>query len=218
MKIGVYIGSFNPFHLGHVKVIEYLKEQGFVDKIEVIPTGAYWDKNNLIDIKHRINMIKIYESKDVIVNDELNNIPYTYQILNLLKKKYPNDELILIIGDDNLPKFHLWKNYQEILNNKVLVLKRDNVNIEDTISYKVSPKSFIIVSDFKKLDISSTMIRSYLQEERYYDALNYLGIYVLMYIIENNLYGVFDVNKNDILGSKDNIIRDDCNRKKLIKR
>ena len=62
------------------------------------------------------------------------------------------------------------------------------------------------------------MIRSYLQEERYYDALNYLGIYVLMYIIENNLYGVFDVNKNDILGSKDNIIRDDCDRKKLIKR
>ena len=112
MKIGVYVGSFNPPHLGHMKVIDYLLKYDYVDKIEIIATGNYWDKNNLINIQDRINMLKFYESENIIINDELNDLPYTYQVLNRLKEKYENDELILIIGDDNLPKFHLWKNYQ----------------------------------------------------------------------------------------------------------
>lgn len=206
MKIGVYVGSFNPPHMGHMKVIEYLLENHYVDKIEVIPTGNYWNKTNLIDTIHRINMLKVYENKDVVVNDELNTLPYTYQVLDSLKKKYPSDELMLIIGDDNLPKFHLWKNYQEILENKVIVLRRNDINIKETISYQYNPNSFIMVNDFPKVDISSTDIRTYLQEGRLNEALPYLGLYALTYIVNHNLYDVFNKendNNFQILDSKE---------------
>ena len=63
MKTGVYVGSFNPPHLGHLHVINFLIDQKYVDKVIVIPTGNYWHKNNIIDIKHRINMLKFYKKK-----------------------------------------------------------------------------------------------------------------------------------------------------------
>lgn len=188
MKIGVYVGSFNPPHHGHINVINYLLNHNHLDKIIVIPTEAYWDKTDLIDIKYRIKMLKIYENDKIIIDDELNKLPYTYQVLNSLKEKYSNDELMLIIGDDNLPKFHLWKNYQEILENKVIVLKRNNININDTVAYNYSPNSFVIINDFLKIDISSTKVRSLLQEEDYKEVKKYLDNEVLDYIINNKLY------------------------------
>ena len=60
MRLGIYIGSFNPPHLGHKKVIDFLLEEDYVDKIIIVPTQNYWNKNNLIDIKDRINMLKFY--------------------------------------------------------------------------------------------------------------------------------------------------------------
>lgn len=194
MKIGIYVGSFNPPHLGHLKVINYLLENNYVDKVIVIPTGNYWDKQDLIDIKHRINMLKFYENDKVIINDELNNIPYTYQVLDLLSKKYPNDNLQLIIGDDNLPKFHLWKNYQEILKYQVIVLKRNDINTFDTIAYQNNRKQFILIKNFPKVNISSTIIRDYLNEKNS-NVIKYLNPNVLNYIIDNNLYNIRDTKR-----------------------
>lgn len=191
MKIGIYVGSFNPPHLGHLKAINYLLENSYVDKVIVIPTGNYWNKQNLIDIKHRINMLNFYENDKVIINDELNDIPYTYQVLDLLSKKYPNDNLQLIIGDDNLPKFHLWKNYQEILKYQVIVLKRNDINIHDTIGYRNNKEHFTVLNNFPKIDISSTIIRDYLSEKNS-NIIKYLNSNVLKYIIENNLYDIYD--------------------------
>ena len=165
-------------------------------------------------------MLKVYETINVIINSALNNLSYTYQIMNCLKEKYPNDELFLIIGDDNLPKFHLWKNYQEILNNQVIVLRRNDINIEDTVSYKLYSKKFVIVNDFPKIDISSTVIRKYLQVNRDYEASLYLGFYVLAYIVNHNLYGVnstISENKVNKLVCNIKSTKDDNVGKKLIK-
>ena len=73
MKLGVYVGSFNPVHKGHIKIINHLLDNNYVDKILVIPTGNYWDKNDLEDIRHRINMLKFYENKNIIFASRQNN-------------------------------------------------------------------------------------------------------------------------------------------------
>ena len=85
MKLGIYIGSFNPVHLGHIDVVNYLINNKIVDKILIVPTLNYWDKNDLIDIKHRINMLKLIENKKIKIDDKNNNYIYTYELMNKLK-------------------------------------------------------------------------------------------------------------------------------------
>ena len=84
MKIGVYMGSFNPVHKGHIKIINRLLDN-VLDKVIVVPTLGYWDKNNLIDIDDRISMLKLYENDRVIIDDRNNDIKYTYQLMRKLK-------------------------------------------------------------------------------------------------------------------------------------
>lgn len=183
MKLGIYVGSFNPVHKGHKYIIDYLLNKKVVDKIIVIPTGNYWDKQDLINIRDRINMLKFYENDKVIVNETLNEINYTYEILNELNKEYKKDKLYLIIGADNIPKFHLWKNVDEILQNKVIVLNRDNIDIDDYINKFKNKENFIVVKDFKKVNISSTQIRNNLEENK-----NLLDKKIYKYIKDNDLY------------------------------
>jgi len=183
MKIGVYVGSFNPVHIGHKYIMYYLLNNNHLDKIIVIPTKEYWDKSNLVDIKHRINMLKFYENEKIIINDYLNDYEYTYEILNTLKNENPNDELYLIIGADNIEKFHLWKNVEEILKHKVIVLNRNDVEIDKYINKFKQKNNFIDLKDFKKIDISSTKIRDNID-----NMSEYLDKKIFNYIIKNNLY------------------------------
>lgn len=184
MKIGVYVGSFNPVHKGHIDIINHLINKHYVDKIIVVPTLNYWDKIDLIDIKDRLIMLKFYENDEIIINDTLNSLPYTYQVLNELKKTY--QDLYLIIGADNLEKFHLWKNFDELLENKILVIPRNNINEEKYIKKFTRKEQFIVVKDFASNNISSTMIRHIIRhKEKIRDHLNKS---VINYIEKNNLY------------------------------
>lgn len=178
MKIGIYPGSFNPPHNGHIHVAKYLLENKYVDKILLLPTPNYWDKQNLEKINHRINMLKYYQQENIIIDNKHNNFPYTYQVLNSIKKDYKADSLYLIIGSDNLEKLHLWKNINQILNHKIIVLKRENKNI--TIPSKYQNK-LIIINDFNHIDISSTQIRKNINNK-------YLPKEIQKYIKNNNLY------------------------------
>lgn len=180
MRLGIYVGSFNPVHVGHIHVVNYLLENNHVDKILLLPTPSYWDKTNLLDMNDRINMLKVYENDKVIVDTKHNNYPYTYQVLNSLRKDYKDDELYLIIGSDNIEKFDLWEHVDEILENKVIVVKRDDTDIEKYTA-KFNTNNFIIVNEFKPIDISSSRIRN---NKDY----NYLDKEVYNYIKENNLY------------------------------
>lgn len=183
MRLGVYVGSFNPVHNGHIYIIDFLLNNNYLDKVIVIPTGDYWDKKDLIDIQDRINMLKFFESDRVIINDTLNNKPYTYEIMNILKEEYKEDELYLIIGADNIFKFHLWKNVSDILKNKVIVLNRDNIKVSDYVNKYKERDNFIIINDFKCIDISSTNIRKNIEKSK-----ESLDNKVYEYIIHNNLY------------------------------
>ena len=180
MKLGVYMGSFNPPHKGHIKVVNYLLDNKYVDKILIIPTLSYWNKTDLVNIDDRINMLKFYEN-DLIKVDTINNkYIYTYQLVNELKKEYPNDELLLIIGADNIIQFNKWKNYRKLLKNKIIVMNRDNIDINKYIE-KLNKDSFIVISNYPFIKVSSSQLRENLNSR-------YIDKEILNYIKKHHLY------------------------------
>ena len=179
MKLGIYVGSFNPVHIGHIDVVNYLIKEKYVDKVLIVPTLNYWNKFNLIDIKHRINMLKYFENDFIKIDTKNNKYIYTYELLNKLGKEY-DDELYLIMGADNIIEFDKWKNYKELLKYKIIVVNRNNIDINKYIK-KYNTNNFIVINDYKFIDISSTELRENLNSK-------YIDKKVLDYIKKNNLF------------------------------
>lgn len=180
MKLGIYIGSFNPPHKGHIYVVNYLLDNDVVDKVLIVPTENYWDKNNLVDINHRINMLKFYENESIMVDTKNNGYAYTYELMRKLSEDYYKDILYLVIGADNIINFDKWKNYKELLNYNIIIMNRDGINIEECIK-KYPEGNFIILKEFNPINISSTELRENLDNR-------YLDDKVIQYVKEHNLY------------------------------
>lgn len=176
MKIGVFVGSFDPVHNGHTNVMNYLINKKVVDKVLVIATGNYWNKQNLTDLDKRLDMLDLIKKDNIIIDKIHNNLKYTYQILNALKKENQNDEFYLVIGADNANTLYKWKRYDKIINNGIIVVGRDDIKINLKIN-----KLIYINKNFGS--ISSTKIRTNLN-----DFKIYLDDKVYDYIKRNKLY------------------------------
>lgn len=183
MKIGVFVGSFDPVHKGHINVINYLLDKKIVDKVLVIATLSYWDKNNITDLNKRLDMLDSIKKDNIIIDKKHNKIKYTYEILNSLKKENLNDEFYLVIGADNANTLYKWKCYKEILKQGIIVVGRDNIKID-----LKADKLIIINKNFG--NISSTKIRN---NTKLYKK--YLDENIYNYIKNNNMYS-FKNNKN----------------------
>lgn len=191
MRIGIFGGSFNPPHKMHLKMALELLEKNYIDKVIYVPTGSkYKYKTNLVEDKHRYNMLKLmvqgderfevsdYELKDYVV--------YTCESLAYFKEMYPEDEIYFICGADNLSYIDEWKNGLQLLKDyKILVVKRDGQNIEELLEKFKDYRKNILVTDIVPNELSSTFIRTRINEE---DVSEYLDKDVLEYIKENNLY------------------------------
>ncbi len=183
MKLGVYVGSFDPVHVGHIKVMDYLIENKYVDKIIMMATYDYWNKKTKANINARVDMLKLLKKDYLIVDDVNNKYKYTFQILDKLNKVYSEDELYLIISADNIITFKNWMNVNDILkNNKVIVMNRNNIDIKKYVDEFIQKDRFIIIQDYPFIDISSTRLRNKIDKK-------YLEESVYNYIIDNNLYG-----------------------------
>lgn len=188
MKLGVFIGSFNPVHKGHIKIANHLLKKDYIDKLLIIPTQNYWNKNNLINIQDRINMLKIFENKKIMINTKDNNIKYTYNLLKKLEKEYQKDELYLIIGADNILRFKEWKNYKKILKYNLIIVNRNKINIKIYLDKLGKKDKYIIVNDLKNIDISSSLIRKLIKENNLEKLQKIIDKKVLGYIKNKNLY------------------------------
>ena len=186
MKLGVFVGSFNPVHKGHVKIVNYILDNKYVDKVLIIPTGNYWNKTDLINIKDRINMLKCYESEKIIIEQDINNLKYTYEIMNALKNRYKDDELYLVLGADNIIKFNSWKNYKNLIKYKFIIYNRDNICVKKYLNDIGKNDGFLILCDAPVLNISSTKIRNNINNKQFINK--YLDKFVIDYINKNNLY------------------------------
>lgn len=122
MKIGLFFGSFNPIHIGHLIIANHLVEHSDLDKVwfVVTPHNPFKKKSTLLDNYQRLEMVyratKDYDS--LSPSDIEFNLPqpnYTINTLAYLEEKFPDYKFSLIMGEDNLKSFHKWKNYKLIL-------------------------------------------------------------------------------------------------------
>ena len=180
MNLGIYVGSFNPPHKVHIHIVKYLLENKIVDRVLIVPTGNYWNKNNLVDIKHRINMLKFYETENIKIDTVNNDYAYTYQLMRKLKEDYHDDVLNLIMGADNIINFDKWKNYQELLEYNIIIMNRDGIDINEYIK-KYPDGKFILLKNYQEINVSSSDFRNNIDKDC-------LDEKVYQYIKKNNLY------------------------------
>ncbi|MFK5878336.1 MAG: nicotinate (nicotinamide) nucleotide adenylyltransferase [Flavobacteriaceae bacterium] len=124
MNIGLFFGSFNPIHVGHLIIANHLAEFSDLDKVwfVVTPHNPHKKKSTLLADHHRLQMVNI--AVEDYPNLEVSNIEfdlpqpsYTVNTLMHTREKFPQHQFSLIMGEDNLKSFHKWKNYETILEN-----------------------------------------------------------------------------------------------------
>jgi nicotinate-nucleotide adenylyltransferase len=190
-EIGFFGGSFDPIHFGHINLALEIKEKLNLEKILFCPTFISPFKENapiFAKPEDRLEMLKL-AIKDIkgfeIIDFEIKNkkISYTVDTLYFLKKSYNN--LRLIITDDALQNFHLWKDYKEILKIAPLIIGTRSKVINDfkSLNLNLKPSSFVKTSIF---EISSTVIRDRLKKRLYIGHLT--AKEVLDYICNRGLY------------------------------
>ena len=190
MKIGIFGGSFNPPHNMHLNIALELIKNKYLDKVIYVPTGDSYNKNGLINFKDRLNMLNLMiENYDHLSISDIGNnkdYGYTYQTLDYFKKLNINDDIYFICGTDNLNEFNTWREYEYILKNyKLLVIRRNNDDIDEILKKYQEYKDSIIIAEVKSKVLSSTSIRENLKKNI---KDKNLDEEVYNYIKENDLY------------------------------
>lgn len=191
MRTGIYCGSFDPVHMGHVAIMAAALESGYIDKLVVVPTGNYWDKNGLADLEHRVNMLSFVIPDGVYIASDFSEYIWTNELFLAYGKKYGAEELVLILGADNLERFEEWKDYRSLLKYDFYIICRD-VYDEEYVRGRMLElgKSNYLISGQRGLPISSSFIRNNLHNVKL--LRGYVDDDVLAYIRVNHLYGCLD--------------------------
>lgn len=166
-KVGIFGGSFNPIHIGHTALANWIVEHGYVDEIwfVVSPLNPLKEASNLLDAQTRLDLVRLaigdYKKiKVCAIEFELPKPNYMYHTLEVLQEKNPTIDFQLIIGLDNWLVFPKWKNANQIIANyQILVYPRPGYNIGGDLL----PSNVHYLSDVPTLDISSTTIRKALR-------------------------------------------------------
>jgi len=164
MKIGLFFGTFNPIHVGHLIIANYIAEYSALDQVwfVVTPHSPFKKKNSLLDDRQRLEMVyratKDYPKlRQSDIEFKLHQPNYTVNTLAHLEERYPDNEFALIMGEDNLKSFHKWKNYQVILEmHDIYVYPRVSQGKVET-EFDEHPKIHHI--DAPIMELSSTFIR-----------------------------------------------------------
>ena len=191
MKIGLYFGTFNPIHIGHLIIANHFAEYSGLDQIWMVvtPHNPLKNKQTLLDDYQRLQLVFLAtedypESKPSDIEFKLSQPNYTVNTLAHLQDKHPNYAFSLIMGEDNLNSLHKWKNHEVILqNHEIYVYPRISSELENSI-YKTNPKVHII--DAPIVEISSTFIRENIKNKKNVRPL--MPEKVWEYIDHNNLY------------------------------
>lgn len=190
MKIGLFFGSFNPIHIGHLAIANYMVEFSDLNQVWFVisPHNPLKTKNTLLANHLRLEMVQIaLENNDNrfrVSNIEFGlPIPsYTINTLTHLKEKFSQHEFVIIMGADQLPTFHKWKNPEEIISSYCrYIYPRPGISEKEISTHKN-----IKLVDAPLFEISSSFIRQSIKEGK--DVRYFLPEKVYLYINNMNLY------------------------------
>ncbi len=196
MKIGLYFGTFNPIHVGHLIIANHMAEHSDLDQIWMVvtPHNPLKNKDTLLDDNQRLQLVIIATEdypkiKASDIEFKLSQPNYTVNTLVHLQEKFPQHEFSLIMGEDNLRSLHKWKNYEVILQNyAIYVYPRLDAkgHMGEVISSELKNHPRIHMIDAPIVEISSTFIRKNIKKGKNVQPL--LPPKVWEYIDHNNFY------------------------------
>ncbi len=191
MKIGLYFGSFNPIHVGHLIIANHLAEHTNLQQIWMVvtPHNPLKQKSSLLDDYQRLHLVNLATEdytkiKASDVEFKLPQPNYTVNTLAHLKDKYPQHEFSLIMGEDNLKSLHKWKNYEFILENHDIYVYPRISEEEAVLDLKNHQRIHKINAPI--VEISSTFIRESIKNKKNIRPL--VPEKVWQYIDHNNFY------------------------------
>lgn len=197
-SIGLYFGTFNPIHVGHLIIANHMVQNANLDQVwfVVTPQNPLKPKASLLADYHRLALVRI--AVDDNPNIEASSIEfdlpqpsYTIHTLVSLSEKYPEYDFTIIMGEDNLNTLQKWKNYEQILNNyAILVYPR--VESDENLSVNTESRSPLLdlenvtMIDAPLMKLSASFIRRSIKEGK--DVRYLLTEKVVKYIDEMNFY------------------------------
>ncbi len=189
MKVGLFFGSFNPIHVGHMVIANHMLAFTDLDKIwfVVSPHNPLKQKQTLLHERQRLQMVTLAigdnnKMKASNIEFKLPQPSYTINTLTYLKEKYPNNDFVLIMGSDNLDSFPKWKNYDEILKEyELYVYPRPGFK-----ENKFSDHKKVKIINAPLMELSSTVIRNAVKEKK--DIRYFLPSAVWEYLKEMHFY------------------------------
>lgn len=188
MNIGLYFGSFNPIHTGHLIIANHIVEHTQLDKIWFVlsPHNPLKESHTLLNEYDRLHLVELAiknNNKFRASNIEF-NLPkpsYTIDTLTYLREKFPLENFTVIMGSDSFQNLPRWKNYEQLIAQyKIIVYRRPGFEIADDVAKNIT------ILDAPLLEISSTHIRTQIKAGK---SIRYLAPdEVLDYIKENKYY------------------------------
>jgi len=200
MNTGIFGGTFNPVHKGHLIIAEEILVRKNLDEIIFVPSARppHKDNESIIDANLRLEMLKLatnrnnhFKTSDIEISRD--DYSYTLETMDIFSKKYPHKNLFFIIGSDSITNISTWKNAKELIAKfSFIIAERPDFNFtEKLIDQTPLPKS--LKNKLKKgivstplIDVSSTIIRNKCLNEESIDGL--VTPEVKGFIIDNGLY------------------------------
>lgn len=172
MKIGLFFGSFNPIHIGHLILANYILEHSDMNELwfVVSPQNPFKEKKTLLNDHYRLDMVELAIRKypKMRASDIEFHLPkpsYTIDTLAYLKEKYPHYSFALIMGEDNLEGLHKWKNADYLVDNhQIIVYPR--ISEESESESKYAQHKNIHKIDAPIIELSATEIRRMIKERK----------------------------------------------------
>lgn len=172
-KIGLFFGSFNPIHIGHLILANYILEKSDMEQLwfVVSPQNPFKEKKSLLMDYNRLDMVNLAlknypKMRASNVEFYLPKPSYTTDTLAYLKEKYPENTFALIMGEDNLKNLHKWKNAAYLVENNHIIVYPRKAALQESEAERTLKHENISLIDAPILEISATLIRTMIKENQ----------------------------------------------------
>ena len=200
MNIGLYFGTYNPIHVGHLIIANHMVDYTELDQVWLVvsPQNPLKNKASLLEDYHRLALVRVAIENNIKlkasnIEFDLPKPSYTIDTLTYIKEKHPEHSFSLIMGEDNLRSFHKWKNHPEILKNhsiyvypRALTEQERLEQNENNKGHSFSNHPNVIKCNAPVMKVSSSFIRNAIKEKK--DVRYLLSEPVHAYVVEMHFY------------------------------